>query len=174
MTPSITLILGQAGGRDDSDGSHVERTASAAMISVRTFLDRFRPAGAPGAATGAGVPSDRVARVAAELAPVFDALAASTAECDRLRRNARSEAAARIHEAAEAAGALLDRARVDSEADRATAAAAQRQQAAAAATRLVAEGEESARALLSRADARRPDLVARISERARARIEAAP
>jgi hypothetical protein len=144
------------------------------MITVRTFLDRFRPAGAPGAATGAGVPSDRVARVARELAPVFDALAPTMAECDRLRRNARSEASARIHEAAQAAGALLDRVRVDSEADRATAAAAQRQHAAAAATRLVAEAEESARAQRSRADARRPDLVARISERVRARIEGAP
>jgi signal transduction histidine kinase len=144
------------------------------MISVRTFLDRFRPAGAPGAATGAGVPSDRIARVATELAPVFDALAATMADCDQLRRTARSEATARIQGAAEAAAALLDRARIESEADRATAAAAQRQQAATAATRLVAAAEESARALRSRAEARRPDLVTRVRERVRARIEAAP
>jgi vacuolar-type H+-ATPase subunit H len=144
------------------------------MISVRTFLDRFRPVGAPGAATGAGVPSDRVARVSAELSPIFDALAITVAECDRLRRAAQADATTRVQGAAEEADALLERARVDSEAERAMASARKRDQAAAAADRVVAEAEKSARTLRARADARRPALVAQISDRVRARIGAAP
>jgi hypothetical protein len=143
-------------------------------MNVQTFLDRFRPAGAPGAATGAAVPSDQAARVADELAPVFEALAATMVECDKVRRAARPEATTRIQRAAEAADALIDQARIDSEAERAAAAARQRREATVAADRLVAEAEEAARELRARAETRRPELVAQIADRVRARIEAAP
>jgi hypothetical protein len=142
------------------------------MMDVRTFLDRFRPAGAPGAPTAAAVPSDRAARVADELAPVFEALAATMAECDEIRGTARSEATTRTQRAADEADALLDRARVDSQAERAESAARHRQEATAAADRLIAEAEQSARQLRSRAEARRPELAARIADRVQALIEA--
>jgi hypothetical protein len=48
------------------------------------FLNRFRPAGAPGAASRIGVPADRAAELSAELEPVLAMLAATEAECSRL------------------------------------------------------------------------------------------
>lgn len=143
-------------------------------MSMLTFLDRFRPAGAPGAATGAAVPSDRVASVAAELAPVFDALIATVAQCDRIREEARAEAARRTETADEEARAALSRAAVEAEADRAAEAARLHGGAAAAATRLLDEADQQARQLRIRADARRSGLVAEITARVRARIGGTP
>jgi len=56
------------------------------------FLNRFRPAGAPGAASRAGVPADRAAELSAELDPVLAMLAAADAECARLVAEAEQEA----------------------------------------------------------------------------------
>src|ERR1022692_4357979 len=56
------------------------------------FLNRFRPAGAPGAASRAGVPADRAAELSAELDPVLALLAATDAECTRLVAEAEQEA----------------------------------------------------------------------------------
>ena len=54
------------------------------MPRVRDVLYRFRPAGAPGAASSAGVPVDRSADLAAELEPVFALLADTEQEVCRL------------------------------------------------------------------------------------------
>lgn len=62
------------------------------MAQVRDFLDRFRPAGAPGAAQ-AGVPADRVAEREAELQPVLALLDGVRSECERIIEEAHSEAA---------------------------------------------------------------------------------
>jgi hypothetical protein len=56
------------------------------------FLSRFRPAGAPGAASRAGVPADRAAELSAELDPVLALLAAADADCGRLAAEAEQEA----------------------------------------------------------------------------------
>lgn len=72
------------------------------MTTGRDFLERFRPAGAPGAAGGAGVPADRAAMVAAELGPVLAQLDGVHQECEELIRAAEREAA-RIGEEARAA-----------------------------------------------------------------------
>ena len=62
------------------------------MPQLGDFLNRFRPAGAPGAASRAGVPADRAAELSAELDPVLALLAAADAECARLVAEAEDEA----------------------------------------------------------------------------------
>lgn len=62
------------------------------MPQARDFLDRFRPAGAPGAASRAAVPADRTAELASELVPVLALLAGTDAECDRIITAARRDA----------------------------------------------------------------------------------
>ena len=62
------------------------------MPQLGDFLNRFRPAGAPGAASRAGVPADRAAELSAELDPVLAMLAATDAECARLVAEAEQEA----------------------------------------------------------------------------------
>ncbi|MEV7391856.1 MULTISPECIES: hypothetical protein [unclassified Streptomyces] len=53
-------------------------------MSLRDFLERFRPAGTPGAAV-TGVPPDRAAERAAELAPALTRLTAVQEEAARIR-----------------------------------------------------------------------------------------
>jgi vacuolar-type H+-ATPase subunit E/Vma4 len=83
------------------------------MPEWRDFLERFRPAGIPGAAARRGVPTDRGADAAAELIPLLALLDDSQDEASRIR----SEAAARADEirssAGELAAAIVARARRD-------------------------------------------------------------
>ena len=62
------------------------------MPRVRDLLYRFRPSGAPGAATAAGVPVDRTAKLAAELDPVFARLADTEEECAAILAEGRRRA----------------------------------------------------------------------------------
>jgi vacuolar-type H+-ATPase subunit H len=62
------------------------------VTQPRDFLDRFRPAGAPGAAARAGVPADRARDLAAEVEPVLALLDGVQAECERIIETARREA----------------------------------------------------------------------------------
>ena len=77
-----------------------------------SILDRFRPVDAPGPAAGvAGVPAADDQGPAAELAPVFAALAADVESCRKLVEEARREADGalfRAHEQAAIAQARLD------------------------------------------------------------------
>jgi hypothetical protein len=111
---------------------------------ARDLLNRFRPSGTPGAAGAAAVPVDRAAGAAAELAPVFAALAPTERRCEellaeaqadarRLRREAEEEAerlvaVARDRQATERA-AVLAELRARRSADAAAAADAARRQA---------------------------------------------
>lgn len=63
------------------------------MPKVRDFLDRFRPAGTPGAAGAVGVPADRQAGAEAELAPAFAVLAEIERHCTEVRERAQRQAA---------------------------------------------------------------------------------
>jgi len=56
------------------------------MPQWRDFLERFRPAGTPGAATPRGVPADRVAEAAAELAPLLSLLDDVPIRVEQIRR----------------------------------------------------------------------------------------
>jgi hypothetical protein len=87
---------------------------------VRDWLDRFRPAGGPGAPSAAGVPTDRRAVAAAELAPVFAALVDAVHNADAGRHRAAEEARRLVSAAQVRASAIVEQARLDWEAVRAT------------------------------------------------------
>jgi hypothetical protein len=89
------------------------------MPSTRDLLQRFRPAGAPGAATATGVPADRIEERDVELAPVFDLLADTVAESTKIRREAAVEAEWRRQRAREAAVARVAAARLEADSIRA-------------------------------------------------------
>ena len=86
------------------------------------FLERFRPLGAPGAATVGAQASDDLGS-AAELAPVFAALAPTVAERETIVAAAHHEADAHLVHARERAAAIRARARADVGAEQARAAA---------------------------------------------------
>ncbi len=140
------------------------------MPSVRDLLNRFRPAGAPGAATAVGVPGDRRDSVVAELEPVFAHLADVVRHCDELRREAAAAAADREAAAAERGRVIAASARADSAADRASTAATLRAEAADAARRALARAEGEARQVRHDGDARRVGLVARAIDLVRAEL----
>lgn len=77
------------------------------MPLARNFLDRFRPAGAPGAAARAAVPVDRSAELEAELVPVLTLLDGVDADCARIVAVARREARRITGAAREEAAAML-------------------------------------------------------------------
>jgi cell division septum initiation protein DivIVA len=90
------------------------------MSRVRDVLYRFRPVGAPGAASAAGVPVDRGADLAAELGPLFDLLADTERTCagivERAERDAaevRARDVAHAREIVSSARARVDATRVD-------------------------------------------------------------
>jgi hypothetical protein len=125
-------------------------------VAVRDLLERFRPAGAPGAATPAGVPSDRATALSDELGPVLALLADTEQECARIRREGED---------------LSTRVRTDAAARSVAAVAAGRDRAEAAraevvelelsqAHRTIATIERTSRAGV-------PDLVARVVEAVR-------
>lgn len=138
------------------------------MPGVRDFLDRFRPAGAPGTASGAGVPTDRRADATAELAPVLAALTGIERECAALRDEAARDAAQWADEAARQASALVARAAVSAAAERAEAAAQGRRRVRVEAAGIAAAAVEEAEAVRRNAELRLPDLLARVVDRVRA------
>jgi len=105
------------------------------LPQARDFLDRFRPAGAPGAASRAGVPANRAAELSAELGPTLALLAETDAECGRIvaaaRRDAKWIADSAREQAATLAADAQDRARAAREAAVEQALAAARAEASA-------------------------------------------
>jgi len=93
------------------------------MPGSRGFLDRFRGTGTPGAAAGAGVPADRVAERDAELADVFERLAAIEARARQIRADAQDRAEDRSRSAAAQQQRIRAAAHRDADADRRDAAA---------------------------------------------------
>lgn len=77
------------------------------LPQLRDFLERFRPAGAPGAAASAGVPADRSRELEAELSPVLALLEGVDSECGRIVAQARHDAEQIIAAARDAAAADL-------------------------------------------------------------------
>ena len=134
---------------------HRARSGSSARVvtvpSLRDFLNRFRPAGAPGAARAA-VPVDQRRRRERELEPVLMLLDGLAAECAQLIAAAQRDAgeimdAARSDAAAMAADAARQAAdaRGQSSADTLDAARAQAAHFVAEAARQAAQARELAR-----------------------------
>lgn len=137
------------------------RSETEDMAQWTTFLDRFRPAGAPGAAGPRGVPADRRADAAAELAPLLPLLDDIESEADRIRTDARDRADQLRRDAARQAACTVQTARAG--AGEVAARAAFEVQAAAAADETAAEAAHAAElaAVRTAAAARMPDYLNR-------------
>ena len=140
------------------------------MPQGRAFLERFRPVGTPGAAAARGVPADRVAELAAELAPVFDLLTATQERGDRIRTAADQEADRRCIEALSGAEAMVSAARRLAESERAAAAADLARAADVEAAQLLAAAARDADAVRQSAGRRMPDLAAAVRSVMAARL----
>ncbi|MBP2478853.1 vacuolar-type H+-ATPase subunit E/Vma4 [Crossiella equi] len=142
-------------------------------MGLRDFLERFRPAGVPGAP---GVPVDRAADRERELASVFDLLAGSEREAAGIRQRAAAEGRCVRAEARRRADALVAEAGHKAESVRAEAAARARadaareeedarRAAAEAAERVRLRGQERLPAYVARAVQRARDTLDRLGER---------
>jgi hypothetical protein len=92
-------------------------------MALLDLLNRLRPAGAPGPAGPVAVPAEDEDRPAAELAPVFAALAEVVDEAEHIGLAATDSAAAMAAEAEREAAALIANATSRAPAERAAAAA---------------------------------------------------
>ncbi|GAB3979425.1 hypothetical protein GCM10029978_074770 [Actinoallomurus acanthiterrae] len=131
------------------------------MARLRDLLERFRPAGAPGAAARTGVPADRATELAAELADVFATLEPVQAECTAIREAARRDARDARGRAHDQADTLIAEARMRVAAERAAAAARAGERVSAEYAAIVTDAEGIAAQIRARADERLPALVAR-------------
>ena len=132
------------------------------VVARLSVLDRFRPAGTPGPAGPVGVPATDVQGPAAELVPVFAALAADVEACAVLVEEARIQAAHDVAAARTQAAAVLSRARLEAGAARAEAAARVGRDAAERDTRAVDQARRDAAALEESGLARIPAVVGKI------------
>ena len=89
------------------------------MAQWQNILDRFRPAGTPGAAGRPGIPADRGADAAAELTAVLALLDYAQDEAARTRQAAADRAQEIRRSAHRQAAELVAKARVDAETVRA-------------------------------------------------------
>ncbi len=77
-----------------------------ALTQLRDFLNRFKPATAPGSAALAAVPGDRAAWLAAEIDPVLGMLADTHERCAAIAAEGEQEAARIARGAAESAALI--------------------------------------------------------------------
>jgi len=137
---------------------------------VREFLERLRPSATPGAPSASGVPADRPKERSSELEGAFASLAGVQAEVERIRTEATAEARARRESGAERARAIIDEARRNAEAERASAAASVRADAQSMVERILVDGRRDAAEILDRARARLPELAESVAGEARVEL----
>jgi hypothetical protein len=138
---------------------------------VREWIDRFRPAGAPGAATATGVPIDRREAARAELEPVFAALAGDIDQAAQRRGAMVAEASRQRAEGRDAARAVIARAQASANAERTTEQARLLQLATAQTQARREQASLQAQQVRDQAAMRRPALVAEVLARVRTEIE---
>ena len=141
------------------------------MPQWRDFLERFRPAGTPGAAAQGGVPADRTAEMATELEPVFMLLDDVHAAAARIIRRAGEQADEIRQDAGRQAAEIVARAQAQAGTARAEAAVQSRALTAAENTRMEAERDRELEELRARAETRMPDYNDRVVAAARALLE---
>ena len=124
-----------------------------------SILDRFRPVGTPGAAGPAGVPALDDQGRAAELAPVFAALAGDVAACEALIEEARVSTEGDVARARADAAAIVARARLDARAARVRAAARIEKEASERDAKLLEQARHEASTLERTGLARIPAVV---------------
>jgi hypothetical protein len=139
-------------------------------MPVSDLLQRLRPVGAPGAAGPVAVPAHADDVLAAELAPVFDALEPVLVECDAIRSTAATAAAAEIAAAEQDARRVIADAVSRAPGERAAAAARIRRTADAAADALIADADTAAAQLVTDGRERLGMLADRVIARLRATV----
>ncbi|MET3204915.1 MULTISPECIES: hypothetical protein [unclassified Arthrobacter] len=139
-----------------------------------SILDRFRPVGAPGAAGPVGVPAADDQGPAAELAPVFAALADGVAANAALAEESRRSAEEEVVRARAQAAAILSQARLDAGAARAKAAARVEQAASHSDAQVLEQARQEATALEEAGRARIPAVVTEVLDTLLAPPNAAP
>lgn len=139
-----------------------------------SILDRFRPVGAPGPAGPAGVPAADDQGPAAELAPVFAALADDVAGCAALVEEARRTAEETLLSARGKAAAMLSQARLDAGAERAKAATRVEQEASNSDAQVLEKARQEAAALEDAGLGRIPAVVGEVMETLLAPPQGAP
>ncbi|MFJ7904684.1 hypothetical protein ACIQ6V_30075 [Streptomyces sp. NPDC096198] len=127
-------------------------------MSLRDFLERFRPAGTPGA-SATGVPADRIAERAAELEPALARLTDVQQQVARIRAAAEETAEALRRNAVREAERLLADAREQAPVVRRQAAEPLLREARQEADALRAAGDRAASGIRERAGERMPHLV---------------
>ena len=137
---------------------------------VRDWLDRFRPAGGPGAPSAAGVPTDRRQVAEAELEPVFAELADAVRAADEERRRASAQAQELVSSGEERAGSIVAHARSEADAVRSAEEVRVRAAASAEAARMAEQAAADADSARRRAAQRRTELVSLVVARVRAHI----
>jgi vacuolar-type H+-ATPase subunit H len=128
------------------------------------FLDRFRPVGAPGAAASAGR-ADEIRGPAAELAPVFAALAADLESARALVAVAERDAEKALAEARARASDMTAQARLDAVTERAAAATAVQKASHGRDKRLMEHAHKKASALETEAAAELTAVAERVVEK---------
>ncbi|MEV7242247.1 hypothetical protein AB0N92_13515 [Streptomyces sp. NPDC093248] len=129
-------------------------------MSLRDFLERFRPTGTPGAAA-VGVPADRAAERAAELEPALARLTDVQREATRIRAAADEAAEVLRRDAALRAERVVADARERAPEVRRLAAAPVLEDGRHEADAVRAAGDRRAEAVRARARERMPELVDR-------------
>jgi len=133
------------------------------MPRVPDLLHRFLPAGSPGAAGVAGVPADRVADEAAELAPLFSHLAGTETRCHEILKQAERDVAAARQRATDQANTIVATAQQHAASERAAAMARAQQAIQERTAAELAAAQLQAAELRDRASASIADYVARIT-----------
>lgn len=141
-------------------------------MPVSNLLQRLRPAGAPGTAGPVAVPAKAEDGPAAELAPVFEALASVISRCDAIRTAAEEAAAAEAASAQRDAATVISDATSRAPAERAAAAARVHQVGDAAADALVVEAQTGATRLEAEGRQRLIELTGVVLSNLRATIAA--
>ncbi|MGW7543185.1 hypothetical protein ACWGKQ_19050 [Streptomyces sp. NPDC054770] len=138
-------------------------------MSLRDFLERFRPTGTPGAAV-TGVPPDREAERAAELAPALARLTAVQQEAARIRAAGEEAAGTIRREAGREAAGIVAAAREQAPEARRRAAEPVVRDALRESAAVRAAGDRAADAVRERGRAGLPPLVSEAVEDAVAQV----
>jgi hypothetical protein len=138
------------------------------MPTLRSILDRFRPAPAPGRPGPLGVPSEKRLSAADELAPVFAVVDSIDAECTALRAEGMQRADQIWRAAEERAAQIAADAAVRAQEERAATTAARRAAAHQQYVDDVAAAQRQADEIYTKGLAGLPPKVAAAVERVRA------
>jgi vacuolar-type H+-ATPase subunit H len=142
------------------------------MASARDLLQRFRPAGTPGAAAPAGVPYDRGAALEDELRPVLALLSPTEERCATQVQEALAHAEQIRADASARGAALLAQARLRAEEARTEAAEGLQQRSDEEAAAEMERAARTAGEVRARARHRLPELTARVLAATRAALTA--